>query len=79
MLNFRCIFVSDIFKEKVISGANLTSSDISGTDGSFSTGDRVLLKDQYGNALAIGRAEVNSSEISKSTDSKIFTYSRVLN
>ena len=79
MLDFRCIFVSDIFKEKVISGATLTSSDISGTDGSFSTGDRVLLKDQNGNALAIGRAEVDSSEISESADSKIFTYSRVLN
>lgn len=79
MLDFRCIFVSDIFKEKVISGATLTSSDISGTDGSFSTGDRVLLKDQNGNALAIGRAELDSSEISKSADSKIFTYSRVLN
>ncbi len=79
MLDFRCIFVSDIFKEKVISGATLTSSDISGTDGNFSTGDRVLLKDQNGNALAIGRAEVDSSEISKSADSKIFTYSRVLN
>ena len=79
MLNFKCIFVSDIFKEKVINGADLTSSDISGTDGSFSTGDKVLLKDQEGNALAIGRAEVDSLEILKSTDSKIFTYSRVLN
>ncbi len=79
MLDFSCIFVSDVFKEKVISGATLTSSDISGTDGSFSSGDRVLLKDKSGNALAIGRAEINSSEISQSTDSKIFTYSRVLN
>ena len=79
MLDFSCIFVSDVFKEKVISGANLTSSDISGTDGSFSIGDKVLLRDREGNALAIGRAEIDSAEISKSADSKIFTYSRVLN
>ena len=79
ILNFSCIFVSDIFKEKVISGAVLTSSDISGTEGSFSIGDKVLLKDQNGNALAIGRAEIDSSKISKSADGKIFTYSRVLN
>ena len=79
MLDFRCIFVNDIFKETVICGADLTSSDISGTDGSFSAGDKVLLKDQEGNALAIGRAEIDSAEISKSADSKIFTYSRVLN
>ena len=79
MLDFSCIFVSDVFKEKVISGANLTSSDISCTDGSFSTGDKVLLRDREGNALAIGRAEIDSAEISKSADSKIFTYSRVLN
>lgn len=79
MLDFSCIFVSDDFREKVINGALLTLSDISGTDGNFSTGDRVLLKDKDGLALAIGRAEVNSSEISESADSKIFTYSRVLN
>ena len=79
VLDFSGIFVSDIFKEKVINGADLTSSDISGTDGSFSTGDPVVLKDQDGRTLAIGRAEIDSSEILKAVDSKIFTYSRVLN
>ena len=79
VLDFSGIYVSDEFRDKVINGSDLTSSDVSGTDGQFATGDKVLLKDKSGNPLAIGRAEIDSSELPNSHDTKIFTYSRVLN
>jgi tRNA pseudouridine55 synthase len=79
VLDYSGICVSDDFKDKVINGTDLTSSDVSSTDGQFATGDKVLLKDKSGNALAIGRAEIDSSELPNSDDTKIFTYSRVLN
>jgi tRNA pseudouridine55 synthase len=79
VLNYSGILVSDEFKNRVLDGLDLKATDITGTTGEFTIGDRVLLKDKFGNPLAIGRAEIDSSQIMQAQKDKIFTYSRVLN
>jgi len=79
VLNFSGILVSDEFRARVLDGLDLKPADILGTQGEFAEGDRILLKDQEGTPLAIGRAEVDSSRIRQAEKDKIFTYSRVLN
>lgn len=79
VLDFSGILVSNEFRERVLDGLDLKAADILGTVGEFVEGDRILLKDQEGTPLAIGRAEVASSKISLGEAGKIFTYSRVLN
>ncbi len=79
VLNFSGILVTDKFRSQVLNGLDLRPSDVLGTQGEFAEGDCVLLKDQEGTPLAIGRAEVDSSRIRTLDTSKIFTYTRVLN
>ncbi len=79
VLNFSGILVSDEFRSRVLDGLQLKPADILGTQGEFAEGDRILLKDQEGTPLAIGRAEVDSSRIKLVESNKIFTYTRVLN
>jgi tRNA pseudouridine55 synthase len=79
VLNYSGILVSDEFKSQILNGLDLRPSDILGTQGEFSEGDRILLKDQEGTPLAIGRAEVPSNMIKAADVAKIFTYTRVLN
>ncbi|MGH8015107.1 MAG: tRNA pseudouridine(55) synthase TruB [Candidatus Zixiibacteriota bacterium] len=79
VLNYNGILVSDRFRDQVLNGLDLTPSDVLGTVGEFSEGDRIILKDQEGTPLAIGRAEVASSKIKQAESNKIFTYTRVLN
>lgn len=79
VLNYSGILVSDEFKAQILNGLDLKPSDVLGTHGEFSEGDRILLKDQEGTPLAIGRAEVASSCIKTAEKNKIFTYTRVLN
>ena len=79
VLNYSGILVTDEFRAQVLNGLDLRPSDVLGTLGEFAEGDRVLLKDQEGTPLAIGRAEVDSSRIKQVDSFKIFTYTRVLN
>lgn len=79
VLNYSGILVSDDFKKRVLDGLDLTPAYITGTIGDFASGDRILLKDRFGNPLAIGRAEIDSSQIMQAEKDKIFTYTRVLN
>ncbi len=79
VLNYSGIMVTDRFRSQVLNGLDLRPSDVLGTLGEFAEGDRVLLKDQEGTPLAIGRAEVGSSQIKLVDSNKIFTYVRVLN
>mgnify|MGYP001597595865 FL=1 len=79
VLNYSGILVTDKFRAQVLNGLDLRPSDVLGTLGEFAEGDRVLLKDQEGTPLAIGRAEVDSSKVKMIETNKIFTYTRVLN
>ena len=79
VLNYNGILVSDEFKSQVINGLDLRHTDILGTIGEFSEGERIILKDKEGTPLAIGRAEISSSQIKQAEANKIFTYTRVLN
>jgi len=79
VLDFSGILVSNEFRERVLDGLELKPADVLGTVGEFAEGDRILLKDQEGTPLAIGRAEVASSKIRLGESDKIFTYTRVLN
>ena len=63
VLNYSGILVTNQFRAQVLNGMDLRPSDILGTLGEFAEGDRVLLKDEEGTPLAIGRAEVDSSRI----------------
>jgi tRNA pseudouridine55 synthase len=79
VLHYSGIMVSDNFKSQILNGLDLKPSDVLETYGEFSEGDRIILKDQEGTPLAIGRAEIASSRIKTAEAVKIFTYSRVLN
>jgi tRNA pseudouridine55 synthase len=79
VLSYSAITVCDDFKESVICGKELTSGDVVDIKGSFSVGDRVLLKDTGGHVLAVGTAEAASEAFTNGRGQKLFSYVRVLN
>ena len=79
VLGYGAITVSDQFSRSVINGATLRHGDVVGTEGTFTAGDRVFLRDQRGSVLAIGTAGVNSDSFGRNVDSELFRYTRVLN
>ena len=79
VLRFSSITVCNDFKESVICGKALTSADVERLEGSFSTGDRVLLKDTDGHILAVGTAEAAPEAFANGRGQKLFSYIRVLN
>jgi tRNA pseudouridine55 synthase len=79
VLRYSAITVCDDFKESIICGKELTSEDVERLEGSFSAGDRVLLKDTDGHVLAVGTAEVAPEAFANGRGQKLFSYIRVLN
>ena len=79
VLGYGSVHVTDDFRRFVVSGRPLTAADVTGIEGRFSAGDNILMKDQRGNALAIGKAGAPSSEILKVEGVELFKYLRVLN
>lgn len=79
-LSYSSIIVSDDFKEKVFQGQKLMSSGIIGFDGDFELGDKVILKVQSGEVLAIGESMLDSHNWKDDTENDdFFRYIRVLN
>ncbi|MFZ5981762.1 MAG: tRNA pseudouridine(55) synthase TruB [Candidatus Zixiibacteriota bacterium] len=79
VLDYSAIKITDDFSRFVINGRYLNWQDVTGFEGRFSAGDRVLLKDSRGAALAIGIAGVGSDEFETRKDNQLFNYIRVLN
>ena len=79
-LAYSSIIVSDDFKEKVFQGQKLVSSGIIGFDGDFELGDKVILKIQSGEVLAIGESLLDSHNWKDAAENDdFFRYIRVLN
>ena len=79
VIPFSAVTISDNFIEGVLSGKMLTSHNVVKLQGSFSSGERILLKDSNGHVLAIGTADVPSDMFTNGRGQKLFTYIRVLN
>jgi len=79
VLEYSAIKITDDFSHYVINGRYLNWQDVTGFEGRFSAGDRVLLKNSRGDILAIGIAGINSDEFEDQKDNQLFNYIRVLN
>ena len=79
VLDYSAIKITDDFSRYVINGRYLNRQDVTGFEGRFSAGDRVLLKNSRGAVLAIGIAGVGSDEFEDLKDNQLFNYIRVLN
>jgi tRNA pseudouridine55 synthase len=79
VLEFPAIVVVDEFQEWAVSGKDVKSKHVTAIEGAFSIGDKILLKDQQGEVLAVGTAQVASGEWQSPTVDSIFKYVRVLN
>ncbi|MBN1211479.1 MAG: tRNA pseudouridine(55) synthase TruB [candidate division Zixibacteria bacterium] len=78
-LDFSAIKITDEFSRAVVNGRFLSWDDVTGVEGSFSSGDKVLLKNNRGGVLAIGTARVDSEDFKTQKGDQLFNYIRVLN
>jgi len=79
LLDFAAFVVTEEFSPKVINGCDPLREDILSTEGEFTSGDEVFLKDVKGNVLAVGIAKISKSCFESCEDKNIFNYLRVLN
>jgi tRNA pseudouridine55 synthase len=79
VLDYAAIRVTPEFGEHVVEGLELTDTDVVQIDGAFQAGDTVVLKDELGIILAIGRAGTSSDDFRQPKDHSLFEYMRVLN
>lgn len=78
-LPYGAVWVTDQFSESVTQGRSLNPGDVTRIEGTFDVGDRIVLKNNRGLALAVGTAGADSQRFRSSTTNKLFTYMRVLN
>lgn len=78
-LPYGAVFVTDRFSRLVAQGRTLNPGDVTKIEGEFDAGDRIVLKNNLGRALAVGTAGADSKRFRASTDNRLFTYMRVLN
>ncbi|MEA3296584.1 MAG: tRNA pseudouridine(55) synthase TruB [candidate division Zixibacteria bacterium] len=79
VLNYGAIKITKEFEKKVICGRAPRYTDVVGIEGSFETGDRIVLKNVRGKIMAVGMAEVPSTSLQDSNSDELFKYVRVLN
>lgn len=79
VLDFPAIVVVDSFQEWVLSGKDVKVKHITAIEGAFGIGDKIVLKDQQGDILAVGTAQVSSSDWQTTSVDSLFKYVRVLN
>lgn len=78
VLNYASLSVSSSYRNLVINGKALYLDDIHDTIGDFESGDMITIKDDRGEVLAIGRAELSSAQIRKHEHNRrIFSYIKV--
>ncbi len=78
-LPYGAVWVTDQFSELVTQGRTLNPGDVTKIEGTFDIGDRIVLKNNRGLALAVGTAGADSARFRSSNTNKLFTYMRVLN
>ncbi len=78
-LNYPSVSVDEKFIEHVVDGRLPQYKDIVSIEGKFAAEDVILLRSREGRALAVGKAELDSESIKKSTGANFFSYIRVLN
>lgn len=73
------LIIKSDFKDKIRNGTKLKSCHVDSVEKRFTAGERLTLKDEAGNILAIGNALVSSEMIfAPENENKIFDYKRVL-
>lgn len=77
-LGFSSISVAPGFSRLVANGLRPRGRDITGLQGTFDSGDHVLLKDEHGVVLAIATAIVPSGRLAADPGREILKYERVL-
>lgn len=78
-LDFGMVTVSDECSRRVRHGRQPQPQDITGVEGDFQPGDRILLKDSRGSVLAVGMATISSLGFRDAQPKAIIEYDRVLN
>jgi len=79
VLSFPSIMVNEEFSSLIISGRSPRYQDIIRIEGDFRSEEFISLRDYNGNIRAIGKSEIDSSELGSSQETPFFTYIRVLN
>jgi tRNA pseudouridine55 synthase len=77
-LPFGAIRVKDEFSERVLTGTVPRPADVADVEGPFGPGDRVMLKDNRGAALAVATARCASDNLAADKDAGLIDYIRVL-
>lgn len=77
-LPFGAIRVKDEFSERVLTGIIPGPNDVEEIEGAFVAGDRVMLKDNHGTALAVATARCASDHLAAEKDAGLIDYIRVL-
>ena len=78
VLGFATVYVDPAFAEKVRFGQYPKGGDLATIDGTFDAGDALLVKDNSGKLLAIGRASMSSVELKRANGEAVLSYERVL-
>ncbi|HWR83263.1 MAG TPA: tRNA pseudouridine(55) synthase TruB [Candidatus Deferrimicrobium sp.] len=78
-LPYNAIVVDETFRDGIACGRPLRADHVVDIQGAFVAGDRIVLKDLEGHALAVGTAQVTSELFLSQKDDSLFTYIRVLN
>jgi tRNA pseudouridine55 synthase len=77
-LDFGAMTVRDSFSATLIHGRAPRATDVVDTKGDFASGDRVLIKNQQGLVLAVGKATVAACMLGRNAAAEVFTFDRVL-
>lgn len=71
--------IKDSFAPHVLDGQTPKPGDISGIDGVFAPGEKIVMMSHSGKALAVGTSQIASEKIAECEDENFFKYIRVLN
>jgi len=79
VLDYSSVVIRDDYRDRILSGQELTGEYIYKIAEPFCPGDTITLKDTSGAALAVGRANFGTDLLPGGDDARMFTYLRVLN
>jgi tRNA pseudouridine55 synthase len=77
-LDFGAMIVRDSFSSTLMHGRAPLATDVVDTSGNFLSGDCVLIKNQQGLVLAVGKATVAACTLGRNGVAEVFTFDRVL-
>lgn len=80
-LQMKTVEVSEKISKTIVTGPDLTPSEIISVDDNFEIGERIGIRSANGDIIAVALAQADSEEIRSGSDrqKKVFSYLRVLN